>query len=186
MEDRQIVDLYWLRDENAIVESEKKYGVYCGAIAKNILPAAEDQGECISDTWLSAWNAIPPQRPLLLKAFLGRITRNLALNRLRSLSAQKRGGAFQHLPLEELGELAGENDDPLDQLEHGRMAESISAFLRTLPPEKRKLFLLRYWYLASIPQISRETGCSEDKIRNDLYRIRKKLKTHLNKEGFLL
>ena len=186
MEDREIIDLYWMRDESAIRETERKYGVYCRAIANNFLPVPEDQEECVSDTWLRAWNAMPPQRPAKLKAFLGRITRNLAINRLRDACSQKRGGGVQHLPLEELRELTGGNDDPLDQLEQARMSACITAFLRLLPLEKRKLFLLRYWYMESITQISDETGCSADKVRSDLYRTRKKLRNYLKKEGFPL
>ena len=186
MDDSEIIDLYWSRDESAIRETERKYGAYCRSIARNILSLREDQEECISDTWLKAWNVIPPQRPKLLKAFLGRIIRNLSLNRIRSQRAEKRGGNVQTLPLEELRELAGSNDDLLDTLEQTRMAACITTFLRLLPLEKRKLFLLRYWYLESISDISTETGLSENKIRNDLYRTRKKLRQYLKKEGFLL
>lgn len=184
MDDIEIIELYWQRNERALQETQKKYGSYCTTIANRILASPEDSEECVQDAYLRAWNTIPPQRPRYLRAYLVRITRNLALNRLKSMTAQRRGAGMAHLPLEELHDLVGSDGDPLSELEKKRLADSIGIFLRVLPAEKQKLFLLRYWYLESLSEIASQTHLSEDKIRNDLFRIRKKLKNHLEKEGF--
>lgn len=186
MEDQDIIGLFWRRDQQALRETQQKYGAYCTAVARNILVSPEDSQECVQDALLRLWDTIPPQRPRCLRAYLGRITRNLAVNRLRAMTAQRRGGGIQHLPLEELGDLVSGQGDPLSELEKQQLADSISGFLRQLPPEKRRLFLLRYWYAESLNQVAAETGLTQDKVRNDLFRLRKKLKKHLEKEGFTL
>ena len=186
MDDSNILDLFWLRDEQAIRETQQKYGAYCTAIAGNILSSSEDSQECVQDALLRLWNAIPPLRPRCLQAYLGRVTRNLAVNRLRAMGAQRRGGGLQHLPLEELRDIASGQGDPPTELEKRRLADSISAFLRTLSPEQRRIFLGRYWYGEPLSQVALETGLTEDKVRNILYRLRKKLKKYLEREGFTL
>lgn len=186
MEDQDIIGLYWRRDEQALRETQQKYGAYCSAIARNILVSPEDSQECVQDALLRLWDTIPPQWPRCLQAYLGRLTRNLAVNRLRAMTAQRRGGGLQHLPLEELRDLAGGQGDPPSELEKQRLADSISVFLRGLSAEKRQIFLLRYWYAEPLGQVAAETGLTQDKVRNDLFRLRKKLKKHLEKEGFTL
>ena len=130
MEDTEIVALYWARDQRAITESEEKYGTYCASIARNIL-GPEDTVECVSDTWFRAWNAMPPQRPSLLSAFFGRITRNLAFDRYRSQSAAKRGKKETALVLEELGDCVSGRDDPEQRLNEKELAADPNAFLRS-------------------------------------------------------
>lgn len=186
MDDQTIIELFWHRDEQALRKTQQKYGAYCAAIAKNILRSPEDSQECIQDAYMRLWDSIPPQKPRCLRAYLGRITRNLAVNRLRAMNAQCRGGGTQLLPLEELRDLVSGQGDPLSELEKQQLANCISGFLRLLPPEKQRLFLLRYWYAEPLSQVAAETGLTEDKIRNDLFRLRKKLKKHLEKEGFTL
>ena len=186
MEDQQIVELFWNRSEEAISQTQVKYADYCGSIAYQILQSREDSEECVSDTWLRTWDAIPPKKPTSLKAFVGRITRNLSLDRWRARSAEKRGGGEVPLVLEELADCVSQGGDPLSELEARRMIQCINGFLRALPEEKCNLFLLRYWYLEPVSQIAARTGLGEKKVKNDLYQIRKKLKQHLEKEEFAI
>ncbi len=176
MDDSHIIGLFWCRDEQAIQETQQKYGAYCTAIANNVLLCPEDSQECVQDALLRLWDTIPPQRPRCLQAYLGRITRNLAVNQLRSMCAQRRGGGIQHMPLEELRELVSGQGDPPTELEKRRLADSISVFLRSISPEQRRLFVKRYWYAASLSQVASDAGFTEDKVRNVLFRLRKKLK----------
>lgn len=185
MDDFQIMELYWQRSEEAIVQTEEKYGPYCYAIARNILETPQDTQECINDTWLAAWNAMPPRRPKILATFLGKITRNLSLDRWRSLHRQKRGGGEVALALEELEGCLSSGDTPEDQLQRKELSQAINAFLATLPQSERQVFLCRYWYLDPIGQISRYTGFSQSKIASMLHRTRKKLAEYLEKEGYL-
>ena len=179
MEDEKIINLYFARTEEAIKETKNKYNSYCTSIAYHILSSVEDTEECISDTYMQVWNSIPPNRPDSLRAYVGKITRNLALNRLRANTAKKRGEAT--LVLEELQ--ISSLETPYDELERKLMADAITAFLHTLPPVKQQIFMLRYWYFEPIKTISRKTGWREDSVKSELYRLRKKLKTHLEKEG---
>ena len=186
MDDSAIIALYRARSEEAIRETDRKYAGFCGAIAYGILRSKEDSEECVSDTWLKTWEAIPPKEPSSLKAFVGRITRNLSLDRYRARCTEKRGGGEVPLALEELGDCVSREDTMLSQLEAARMTKSIGDFLRALPKGKRDVFLLRYWYLESLAEIAEETGCTESKVKTDLYRTRRKLKQHLETEGFQL
>lgn len=154
MEDAQIVALYWARDEAALAESEQKYGGYCRAIALGILENREDAAECVNDTWLRAWKAMPPRRPARLDAFLGKLTRNLSLDRWRALRAQKRGGGQTELALSELEECLPAVSTPEHALEAQDLAESLNRFLEALPREKRVLFVQRYWYLRSVEELA--------------------------------
>lgn len=182
MEDTQIIALYWGREEDAIVQTEQKYGAYCRTIAENILVCPQDSEECVSDTWLAAWNAIPPQRPRLLSAFLGRITRNLALSRLRKKNALRRGGGQPPLALEELDECVSGGLDVERQLEAKELGQAIDRFLAALPRQEREIFVCRYFYLASLTEIGLRTGLRQSQLKNRLFRTRQKLKNYLKEE----
>ncbi len=184
MEDERIVGLFWERNEQALAESEAKYGAYCHAIARNILASREDAEECVNDTWLRAWNAMPPQRPAVLAAFLGKITRNLSFDRYRKLHREKRGGGEISLVLDELEECIPGGEDPEAQLQLKELTAEIARFLSTLSREKRTMFLLRYWYAESIAEIARRLAMSENNVSVSLNRIRTKLRDHLAKGGY--
>lgn len=182
--DEEIVELYWSRDENAIRETERKYGAYCKKIAWNILCNHEDSEECANDTWLNAWNAMPPRRPSFLRAFLGKITRNLALHVYEKQRAEKRGGPEGQLPLalEELAEClpapgAGERETAVV------LTELLDRFLRESKPAERKIFVSRYWYFLSVKEIAKAYGMGESKVKMTLLRSRERLKGLLEEEG---
>lgn len=183
MEDSQIVALYFDRQEQAITASQVKYGPYCTHIAFHILRQAEDSEECVSDTWLHAWNAIPPERPNNLRAYLGRITRNLALNRHRKNAAQKRGGNTVEVALSELRDCVSDGSDLEASLLERELGKAISQFLSRLPREKRVAFVLRYYYLYTVREIAEKLGLRESAVKSMLFRLRKQLKTHLEQEG---
>ena len=182
VEDTQIIALYWARSEEAITATDSKYGPYCRTIAHNILNSREDTEECVNDTWLNAWNAMPPQKPNLLRAFLGRITRNLALDRYDYYHAQKRQTEVDAL-LSELHECIADRRNPYEER---YVAEVISAFLRSQPEEKRNVFLRRYWYADSIEAIARRGHMSQSQVKSMLFRMRGALRAHLEKEGIAL
>ena len=179
MEDRDIIEMYFARTERAIAETSGKYGAYCTTIAMNILSSREDTDECLNDTWLRAWNSIPPNRPNVLRVFLGKITRNLALDKYRARTAEKRVGGEFAVSLDELDECVG----AVDERESAEIGESISRFLRTQPKETRSVFVCRYFYCDSISDIARRFGISEAKVKTLLFRTRSKLKIHLEGEG---
>ena len=185
MRDSDIVDLYWARDERAVAETEAKYGRYCLAIAGNILADREDARECVNDTWMGAWNAMPDARPNILSAFLGKITRHLALDRWRAKYAAKRGGGETPLVLEELAECVPAGDSPEDALAARELAEAVNAFVRSLPPVEMGVFLRRYWYLESVRDTAVRLGFSQSKVKSMLAQTRKKLRIYLEKEGLL-
>lgn len=186
MDDNDILDLYFTRDEGAIEATAQKYGAYCSAVARNILDDPQAVEECLNDTWLRCWNAIPPQRPLSLKSFAGRITRNLALTCLRAKDAQKRGGGQAELALDELSECVSGEPTPEDALDRQAVQEALDRFLGGLTEPQRSLFLRRYWYLDSISQLARRFGMSESRAATTLHRLRARLKKHLTQEGFEL
>lgn len=186
MEDRQIIALYNERSEAALSETAAKYGKYCHTIAYNILYNEEDSEECVNDTWLRAWEVIPPQYPNRLSAFLGKITRNLALNRYKQNVAKKRGGGQVMFALEELAECVPGTDNAEAAAEEALLIETLNRFLADLPAEKRKLFLRRYWYLCSVKEIAEDFGMSESNVKMTLLRIREQLKSALEKEGITL
>ena len=183
MEDHEIVNLYWARSEQAIQESDDKYGTFCRSIARNILRQEQDAEECVNDTWLKAWNAMPPQRPGILSAFFGRITRNLSLDRWRYSRAAKRGGPQVELALEELGECVPAPGAPEEHLEERETAALISRFLREQSDLDRNLFLRRYWYLDSISALAKRFHLSEGQTKSRLHRIRLRLREALVREG---
>lgn len=180
MDDNNIIELYWQRDQSAVKESQKKYGAYCNTIAVNILNSAEDSEECVNDTWLRAWNAIPPEKPERLRVFLGRITRNLAIDKYRKRRAEKNGGGQIAVCLDELGECIGE-DSPIE--DRVALRELINSFLIALTDKNRDVFLLRYWYMMPIQKIAERHGISEGAVKMILQRVRNKLKEHLEREG---
>ena len=185
MDDDRIVDLYWERSENAISETAIKYGRYCRAIAFNILSNNQDAEECENDTYTAAWNAMPPTRPKKLLAFLGRLTRNIALDRWDYKTAKKRNCEFEVI-LSELGDCVSLADDVVSQYVAGEIAEYINRFLRSIDVKHRIIFMRRYWYSDSIKDISVRYHMSESKVKSMLYRTRNKLREYLEKEGVVL
>ena len=186
MDDLQIIDLYWARSESAVAETSRKYGPYCRSIAYGILRSEEDSEECVNDTWLHAWNAMPDQRPERLSAFLGRITRNLALKKREKDSAKKRGAGEVPLALEELTECLPYADHSDRIVEDMVLADALNRFLASLKAEKRKIFLRRYWYLSPVREIAADLGISESKVKMSLLRSRSELRQMLEKEGIEL
>lgn len=184
MEDARIVELYWARDEAAIAESSAKYGGYCYQIAFRILALREDAEECVGDTWLRAWEAMPPSRPSRLDTFLGKITRNLSLDRWRAQRAQKRWQGQAEAALEEMGDCIRAPGGVEQAAEASALAESLNRFLEELPQEKRVLFVRRYWYLCSIEELAAWSGKRRGTVSAELFRLRARLREHLEKEGF--
>ncbi len=184
MEDDQIVELYWQKDTNAISETANKYGAYCFVIADNILHSAEDSEECVNDTWLHAWNAIPPQRPNVLRLFLARITRNLSFDRFNARNAEKRGNGEIDLVVDEFGECLGGGTDTEAVYEAIELRESIRRFVRTLPEREGNVLVRRYFFVEPVAEIAKRYGLTENNVMVILSRTRKKLKAHLLKEGY--
>ncbi len=184
MEDSQILDLYWQRNDDAITQTDQKYGAYCHAIADNILHDHQDAEECVNDTWMQAWQTIPPTRPSVLRLFLARITRNLSINRYYARQTQKRGGGQTALVLEELKEcLAATSDVESDYLAK-ELGESIRLFVRQLPEREANVFVRRYFFTESVAHIAARYNLTENHVMVILSRTRKKLKLHLKKEGY--
>jgi len=181
VDDQAIIALFWARDEMAIGETKAKYGRLCRGIARNILGNEEDAEECENDTYLKTWQAIPPQRPAVLPAYLGRIARNIALNRWKAGRADKRGGGEVPLSLDELGDCVSGREDP--DLDEGEVLAAIERFLDSLEQADRLVFLLRYWQLEPVAAIARRMAWSESKVTSRLFRLRKRLKSQLEKEG---
>ena len=180
MEDEKIVALYWERDENAIRETETKYGKYCYAIAYNILHSHEDSEECVNDTWNGAWNAMPPEKPTWLQGFLARITRNIAIDRYRYDSAQKRGAEVESA-IDEYWECIPNGEAPIDN--ELVLKQVINAFLASLDTRTRVVFMRRYWYSMSVKDIADGMRLSESHVSVILHRTRNKFKDYLTKEG---
>ena len=185
MEDHEIIELYWARQERAVEESDRKYGAYCHAIARNILGSREDAEECVWGTWLGAWNAMPPKRPNYLRLFFAKITRNLAFHRYEAARAEKRGGGNLELCLEELSGVAGTGGDPATAAEARALTEAVNAFLRKLPEREAGIFLRRYFFSESAKTIARRYGISANAVNVSLSRTRKRLRAHLGEEGLL-
>ena len=180
MEDTKIVELFFSRDESALLQTSAKYGAYCSSIAFNVLGNSEDASECMNDTLLRAWNSIPPQKPASLKAYLGRIARNLALDRYDKLTAEKRGGGQYELALEELSECIADTEAAVEVSE---LPGLIDAFLAELGEEKRKIFVKRYFYMDPVKKIAEDLSVSESNVKTTLFRLRSDLKERLVKEG---
>lgn len=184
MEDSAIIDLYWNRDEMAINYSADKYGRYCFSVAEEILSNPEDSEECVNDTWLRAWNAIPPQRPGVLRMFFARITRNLAFDKYKARVAAKRGGGEIALVLSELAECIPGGTSPEEQVVMQQLRQSVAAFARGLPKREANVFVRRYFFAEPVSAISLRYDLTEDHVYVLLSRIRRKLKAHLRKEGY--
>jgi len=183
MTDEQIVDLYWDRDERAVSETADKYGGIFRAVAQNILRNDHDAEECVNDTYLKAWGSMPDARPTRLCPYLSRITRNLALNRLREQTAEKRGGGQAPASLDELAECVSGEAEPGEFTDRVAFREIMNGFLAGLAPETRGVFVARYWYSYSIAEIARMYEMSESKTAVTLFRTREKLKKLLETEG---
>lgn len=183
MQDKEIIALYWQRDQRAIRETEDKYGRYLTTIAYHILADREDSEESVSDTYLKAWNSIPPHRPQALAAYLGKITREGAIDRYRRRTSRKRGGSEYALSLSELEECVS-GDAPEQELDARLLAETINNFLRTLTPQARTMFIRRYYFADPIREIAAGGGVSVSKVKSTLHRTRIHLREYLEKEGF--
>ena len=186
MDDIKIVQLYWVRDQNAITETEAKYGNYCTSIAINILGNNEDAEECVNDTYMNTWNSMPPHRPTMLSTFLGKITRNLSFNRYKHNNADKRGGSEISAVLDELSECVSGKNNVEQEIEYKELVKAIDSFLDTLSPEKRSIFVCRYWYTDSISEIAKQFHMRENTVSMTLNRIRLKLKKYLIDGGYEL
>lgn len=184
MDDREIVELYWARSEQAISETQSKYGSYCYSIAYNILNSNEDAEESVNDTYHDVWNSIPPHRPSILSTFLGKITRRISIDRWRRRTAEKRGGGEMPLALEELQECVAADRDTEKEFEKKRLSAVVNSFVKKLPETEQRVFLCRYWYMDSISAISQQFGFSESKVKSMLFRTRNQLRTVLEREGF--
>ena len=182
VEDVRIVELYWERSETAIEETQKKYGRYCYHIAYNILRSNEDSEECVNDTYLKAWSSMPPHKPEKLSGFLGKIVRNVALDRYDKKMAAKRSSGVE-LALDELAECVADTDAEAWNADEERLRTVINGFLASLGKRDRMIFIRRYWYISSISQIATEFGADEGNIKVILHRTRKKFREYLVMEG---
>lgn len=197
MEDARIVELYWERDERAIPETADKYGNFCWKIARNILENEEDADECVNDTYLGAWNDMPPSRPMFLRAYLGKLVRNLSINRWRREHALKRGGGNLTLVFEELSEIVSDKEQgkakqldedgksPVEQeVAAKELAKELDAFLESLPRQKRQIFVRRYWYADSTSEIAKDYGMKVSAVSMSLSRLREQLRAYLLERGY--
>lgn len=184
MDDSMIIQLYWDRSERAIPATSEKYGNYCTSIARNILGNREDAEECVNDTYWKAWNSIPPHRPGVLAAFLGKITRNLCLNRYRQMHADKRGGGDLPQVLDELAECVSGAEDVESEIDRRELIREINAFLSALSDVKRSIFICRYWYVDSISDIASRFKITENNVSVTLNRLRINLRRYLIERGF--
>lgn len=183
MEDSSIVNLYWQRSDKAISETNRKYGRYCHTIAYNICGVNEDAEECVNDTWFRAWNLMPDKRPASLSTFLGKITRNLALDILKAKNRKKRGGGEGFIALDELEECIPDETNLERDIESREFEAAIGIFVSGLPETEKKVFVLRYWFLSPVTEISDKLGFSQSKTKSILFRTRKKLREYLQEEG---
>lgn len=186
MDDKEIIELFFARDESAIEAASRQYGAYCASIARHILDDPGAAEECVNDAWLKCWQSIPPQRPQSLKGFAGRVVRNLALSVLRAETAQKRGGGQVQLALDELSEVVSGGGTPEDALDREAFRAALDGFLAALPERDRNLFLRRYWYLDSVEELAKRFRMSRTHVTTTLHRLRGKLRVHLRQEGFEL
>ena len=184
MDDELIVKLYWDRSENAISETDRKYGAYCHSIAYGILQSKEDAEESVNDTYMDAWNSMPPHRPSILATFLGKITRRISIDRWRNLNRAKRGGGEVTLALEELEYCVSDMQNVELEYERKELIRCYHAFLDTLEDTERRVFLMRYWYLEPIGNIAERFGFSQSKVTSMLFRTREKLRKRLHEEGY--
>lgn len=185
MDDIEIVGLYWQRDENAIACTDKKYRHYLHTIAYNILANKEDSQESVNDTYLAAWNSIPPHKPQALSTYLGKLTRRISIDMFRKRNAGKRGGSEYALSLEELSECVSAGDTTVQELDCQILADAIAAYLKNLSQEARTVFLGKYYYLDPVAKIAGYCRISQSKVKILLYRTRQGLGQYLKEEGYL-
>ncbi len=183
MKDKEIVELYWARSENAISETDAKYGRYCHYISYQILYNDSDAEEIVNDTYLKAWNTIPPNRPVPLKPYVGMISRQLSFNAYEAKNTQKRGGQIETV-LDELAECIPDGDSGEDIGASIALRDALNKFILSLPNKTQKIFVRRYWYSSSVAEIAEEYGMTENHVGVLLFNTRKKLKKFLCKEGF--
>ncbi|MBP5281075.1 MAG: sigma-70 family RNA polymerase sigma factor [Lachnospiraceae bacterium] len=187
MKDTEILDLYFDRNEQAIAETQTKYGSYCFSIAYHVLHDQEDSDECVNDTWMRAWNSIPPNRPDHLNIFLGTITRNLSFDRYKKKKAMKRGSGEMELELEELAECIPAGGTSTEEaVEAKELQRMINEFLKTLPEKECNVFLRRYWYSEEYGEIAERYGMKLNSVKTSLFRTRGKLKEFLEKQGIIV
>ena len=186
MNDDAIVALYWQRDESAITVTQEKYNAYLMKIARNILNDTEDSEESVNDTYLAAWNSMPPQKPVVLSTYLGKITRRISISMFRKRNTDKRKGGEFALSLDEMEEVLGDHMEPEKEIEAGLLGELLNQFLRSLKPDERRTFIGRYYYMDPLKEVAAYCGMSESKAKTMLFRTRVKLKEYLKKEGFVL
>ena len=186
MDDCQIIELYWARDERAIAETNRQYGGYCFGIANQILQDEADAEECVNDTWLNTWDSIPPNRPTRFRLFLGKITRNLSINRYKEKHREKRGGGETALILEEIEGVLADTRDVESEIERGEFVGLLNRFLKLLPVREREIFVRRYFWAESTAEIARRYGVKESNVLVILSRTRSKLRKVLEKEGYVL
>lgn len=186
MEDEAIVSLYWQRNESAIRETERKYDRYLTKIAMNILADREDSRESVNDTYLAAWNSMPPHRPGVLSTYLGKITRRISIDRFRYRTREKRRQSEYEISLSELGDCVSGGNTTEEAVNGKLLADAIGIWLRLQPEENRNLFLCRYYFLDSIQDVAKHGGITESKCKTVLFRMRKSLKEYLEKEGFVV
>ena len=179
LQDHEIVALYHARDEKAIEHSQARYGTYCQTVAMNILNCLADADECVNDTWLAAWNSMPPQKPNSLRAYLGKITRNLSLNRLKANQREKRNVRLT-VTLEELEDCISAPDETESRL----ICQWLNEYLSTLPKLERQLFVGRYWYNYGVKQMARHYGLSPNAVTKRLARLREGLRAYLIERGY--
>ena len=186
MDDAQILALYFARKEEALAQTQAAYGAYCRRIAMGILHSEPDADECVNDTYLRAWNSMPPQKPDRLRLYLAKITRSLSIDRWRGRTAEKRRAGEYAASLDELAECVEELSSVEDEAERHRLAETVNDWLGTLGTEQRTVFVCRYWYCDPLSAIAESRGCTEAKIKSMLYRLRQSLRETLIREEFSL
>ena len=182
MHDKEIISLYFDRDEKAIEYTEEKYRAYCYSVADKVLNNAQDDEECLNDVWLAAWNSIPPNNPPSLATYLGRITRNISVRRLRFINRKKRGKELT-IYIEELNEAIPTASTVEDIVDNQVLCSLLERFLRSQNKQNRNIFICRYYYLDSIGDVADRFGMTENQVKLRLFRLRKKLREHLEKEG---
>lgn len=185
MEDREIVAMYWARNPDAIAATQEKYGIFCYQLAWRVLSQGEDAQECVNDTYLAAWNAMPPHRPQVLSMFLVKLLRRIAINRLKHNLTQKQGGGAVPMPLEELSECLAGCDSPENQVVARELSQTIRRFVKGLPPREQSLFVRRYFFTETLEQIAADYAMTQNHVAVMLHRTRRKLKAYLIQEGYL-
>lgn len=185
MEDEMILKLFWARQEEAIAETDRKYGRMCSGISYNLLRDPQDAEECVNETYLGLWNTIPPQHPKVFSAYIAKLVRNISMKRLTYLNARKRNMGSV-VSIHELEQMIPDGRSIEDHVAAEELARSIAEYLASLDYESRNIFLRRYWFFDSISEIAHRFGISESKVKSQLFRIRNRLYAHLIKEGLII